>query len=611
MRRLPGWAPAVAATSAVVLAAVAALAGVSLWVPVIALGAVWVWVLAPRLGGIAASAAVAPAVGVGVLALLLATAALRVPPLPLLMVTIALAAGSALLVHLRAPETPRAPERGRLGVTAAAWLSALLWPAVLLVAHVLPGAAPNAWVMNGDSANNILFARRILDDDGIVAGAGENPVPIPAALIALGMAAGRAQVGAGELLRHDVEAFSHTWTIVIALVCGLTALVVASAVPERLVRTRVVAAVLGGLLPVSWYVVGYPIEYGFFNTHVALIFVLSAWLWYTHGVRTGGGTLLVPLLAATSVLAVWSPVVVVPLALAAAATVRDRASWRRPRRRDLALGAIGAVQFAAFGLGFVLPSLLQQGGALGAVGGVYPISRWVFLGLAAGLVVLAVVLRRTDARVAIGAVAVAVAATVGYAVLLFAARGSADPWTSYYPSKYSWLAGVVLFIIGAALILKVVSALRVGVLRVAAFIVVACAAAGFGQIATWTNTGYERDNPALRVLRGDLLGDGEAVTARIFAAADTSRPTVYWDSGDPAESTIDFWVLQMQAQSSDNERMRVLAYSAFDLDDVRELCEIAELAGSPLRVVSRQTDLAARLGASCPGSEIDVVESAG
>ena len=185
-----------------------------------------------------------------ILSLTMLTAALRLPMLAtVLPVWIVLGiAGACLCARLTALKTPSIPN-------AMVWLPALAgsvaWFCAMIANDVLSGSAKLSWVMRGDSANNVLFAREIIYRGGIGVGINENPVPLPPALMAISMALGRPYVPSAALLRHDIAAFAQVWVLLIALTCllvGVAAAAITRAATERPVIIGVVSAA-ASLLP--------------------------------------------------------------------------------------------------------------------------------------------------------------------------------------------------------------------------------------------------------------------------------------------------------------------------------------------------------------------------
>jgi hypothetical protein len=395
--------------------------------------------------------------------------------------------------------------------------------------------------------------------------------------------------------------------VIIALICLLTGIAAAMWIDPTRPRIRALAGAGASLIPISWWVVGYPIEYGFLNAHVALVLILCCWIAYAScRLRP---MILVGILAfcASLLLAVWSPLVLLPVLLGIVVIIQHRRSLMTAVRADRAVAVVGLAQLLAYGLLVTVPSVLSQGSALAASGGSFPFSRWVFIVLlAAALAMVLLSWRLLGPSVALGALAVLATAGVGYAVLLFAARGTADPAASYYPSKFAWLSGVFLFVtvLGLAIGIATRRLRRVATLAVALVVVFAVAFAGV-RLATVTRTGYVALNPAQRILVTGFGTPGDQVAGRIFEYADLAAPIILVRSDDPHEAQIDFWVLQMQADSViAHLDIRKAAYGLIDLGTPKKLCSIVRQIGVPVTVVTADRQLARDVAADCPDAGV-------
>lgn len=599
--------PIVAYLAVVALSAAASVTvALNLWVVVGVAAVPWFLVVRARFGAVTAALLTL----LGTLLLLLFAMMITAPlHLPVTASLVALAVVAAILgtfvVRARGvvPPTLGSPLLAQLAPA----LGGVVWIAVIVIAQFLPHTVGISWAMNGDSANNVLFARVVLNHQGVSIGGGENPVPLTSAVLAVAMAAGRERLPSSGLLAHDVLSELAVWTITIAALCFVVGMIVAASIPMTRVRVRIVAAAAGSLLPLCWYMVGYPIEFGFLNTHIALVVVLAAWLIYLRtpdrpGMAIGGLAV-----AATLALAVWSPLVLFPGALLLAVLVRSRRGLGRMPRVEAFFAMAGVAQLLGYALGVTLTSLLAQSVFLSAAGGAYPFSRWTLFALIVGTVVVGILARRTPTA-AVGAVAVSAASALGFAALLFAARTTPDPWISYYPLKFFWLAGVLLFVIALGLVIGLATrwwTRRIGTVLSLAILTAACIVAV--QAIPFSRTGYVRENPVLFVLRGDSWPNSRATVAKIFRYGDMAAPTILWRSGFAQESVVDFWVMQMQYDNAkDNIALSLAAYGEYDTAKIGDLCHVVTLMRVPVHVITADAGLPAEAAAACSSTPITI-----
>ncbi|TFD16868.1 hypothetical protein E3T26_03335 [Cryobacterium sp. TMT1-21] len=497
------------------------------------------------------------------------------------------------------------PSGATLGVWAAPWLGAAVWFGTLIASHLISGASALAWITRGDSANNLLFARLIVENNGITTGAAENPVPLPAGLLALVMASNRHGVSLAATVRSDVGAFAQVWMLLIALSCLLAGIAAASLVERQ--RTVIVALVGAGasLLPLSWFISGISLEYGFVNVNVLLPVVLAAWIAYSNVREHPDWVLGLLCVAGTLVLAVWSPLVVVPAALALMVVILKWKAILATRGIALVLLVAAFFQLAVYGITLTLPTFLGERGSLAAVGGIYPFPPALLGALVLLIICLAAV--RGGQDIFWGTMALIAGLGAGLGVLLFSNRSQATLW-GYYPQKFLWLFAVVVLILVAGFAGDLMGrATGPGPLRWIAF---AALAGAFASTLSLTNfvSGYDAKNVVARVLTGDSFGQGDAATERFLKLAGEPAPTVLWHSGDDNEGQINFWLLQIlsEDQPEDGFPLRYLAYTA-DQKDIGSLCSIIKLTGPGTVVLTAESSLAADLGAACPADAKKVV----
>ncbi len=380
------------------------------------------------------------------------------------------------------------------------------------------------WAMRGNAANNLLFARQIIVDNGIAIVAGANPVPLPAAFLALSMRFGRERVSSAELLRHDITAFAADWTALV-LCCALMAALLAGAIARATGATpRVVAisAGIGSLLPASWFITGYSMDYGFFNALPALILLFAAivvFLESPHPALTLGLLALV----GTALLAVWSPLIVVPASIGAVVVATHSRDIVAARGWVRAAAVVGVLQLLVYGLAVVLPGVLKHGEVLGAFGSIYDFPT-VMLPAASvsAMVLLALAVRTRRGPLVQLTVAVVLGLMAGLVVMLAAAGWG---W-SYYPQKFAWLATVTLVVVMAGLIVPVLSGR--GRLRLVPVIgLVAVGILGVTLSSPVLPTGQRQEHPFLWILSGHVLGQGDDVAEQIFGLVDADHPRVY------------------------------------------------------------------------------------
>lgn len=491
-------------------------------------------------------------------------------------------------------------------------VGATLWGLTLVVARIRPHGAFVSWAMNGDSANNILFARAQWHASGIRVGPDENPVPLPAGLIVLGGASGRGSTPASATLHHDVIALFSVWAPLIALMCILFGVTACMWIARDRPVLRAVAGAGGSLLPLSWSILGYPIDSGYLGAHLAVAVVLCTWI--AAGRARARPALVVGLcaIAAVVLLATWTPLALFPAGIMAGQLRRHRPVLAGGVG-DCAFAATGVLLLLLFGFGVTLRSFAGQSAALSLPGGGYPL----FLSICGALVVVVVVVgfaarRRWDSAPSRALVALVIAVPIGFGGLVFTARSQNNPYLTYYPVKFAWLSSTLLLVIVLGIVFGLIGyTVDQRRWRLAWGATLTVGALAFVQLPGQVAAPTPFASPIFRIVTGNYLGAGvgDSTARAIFEYVDTESPSLLWRSGIRNEPMIDFWAMQMQANSlSGAFQLRYLAYGNYRLDKVSDLCRILELMGGHVRVVTRDPQLADEVASKCPAVPA-VVES--
>jgi len=558
----------------------------------------WFVVVARRSGSALAVGAVAIVSLSALVFVTMATAALSAPML--FVVTIAWTVAGLLGAILSAWPNGAVsrPSTRALAVGIASLFGGGVWIGALIVAAKDGTAGVISWVMTGDSPNNVLFAREFVYRGGIAVGAGENPVPLPAAAMGISMASGRGSVAPADLLDHDLLAFALLWAAVVvalAFFLGVVAGSIASSGGAGSITAAIVAGI-ASLLPLSWFFGTYPIEFGFFNTHLAAVVVLASFLVYLYSSRSPWLAFSLLMLACTLLLAVWSPLVLLGGGLALALLIGQWRSLLDVRGIRLAMMAAALLQLLIYGLAISLPSLINLQTFFAANGAVRSFSAWMVMG--ATVVVLFVVylaMRFLPATVSRGVALLVLFSGVGLVALLFLAR-SAGGWT-YYPLKFAWLVAVIMFAVTIGLLPALIVRLAGPWERTASVAAVVAVTMGVSAFLVVgpdpENLGIARVTAVDWVAR-DLPGAAQldtAVAQEILDRSDPASPAFLFRSGDPAEGMINFWLLEMRADSmSERNDLRVYSYGIYE-DTTEDLCAIVAAIGGDVEVVTQDASL--------------------
>lgn len=584
-------------------ACVAAAVGASMLLPLLLVLAPAVIVLRERLSLAASLALVLVGLAWVTLLVFIASRYTGLPPLAVALVVMGLAGGvAAVRIWRRGLFATRADVTDLLLVG----VGGIIWCGTLALAALLPDGSPVSWAMSGDAANNILFARALIEDGGVRLGGGANPVPLTASFLAL-FTIGHADGGVPDV-GSAIIALTEMWSFGIVAAC-----VMSGALALSLLRRRTAIGLLGvaisSALPVGWFMLSGPILLGFVNFHLTVALLVATLITLVSARHAALASLVTTSLALAATLALWAPLAGIPGIALLILIVVHRREVLALRRGRLVVALLAAVQPIAFFSAVSLPSLLAQGAALQeALGAVFNFPRVLFWVLLAVFVVIGaahVLLVRSLDLVWVGT-ALLVGAGACLAALLWMRRHEADLW-SYYQLKFLWFFMALLMIVGVAAGFAVATSLE---RRPALSVLVACALVvtvvgvsdnAKSQVPTFNRDAQALADPLSRILVGDFfsVGEGDRVFEQVKEMLGKDEKTIPWNSTDPDADSILFWVVQMSASSVDDVDLRAYAYY-HDAQSMDDLCTVRRLMGPPVTVITADAGIAQRAQETCP-----------
>jgi hypothetical protein len=277
--------------------------------------------------------------------------------------------------------------------------------------------------------------------------------------------------------------------------------------------------------------------------------------------------------------------------------------------------AFSAVPALASGIGsFVLP------------GHGLPFTGWILALLLGGILVGAALLRRRTALPLLaGAIGASAAAVIGIGVLLFIGRQASNPWSLYYPAKLTWLVTAFLVPVALAVMIRLViefSRPRVAIAGVAGLVLASLVLASAGPPPVRET--FVITPPLAKIVFGSVWNTGESAVAKIleYRRTDheysrTDQRDLLWDTGDPDEAIINFWLLGFSGGDAGKpgtlREFTLRGYrelrdaGTFDPGDSATLCAVARELEPPVVVHTADTHLSTELAASCPNLKVTVL----
>lgn len=579
----------------------------------------WLVFLRPRVGGLASLVLVTLAAPALLIVLMIVARATGTPLVASLLSVVILAAATGWALLMRSGTHGRARRAAPLRDVLPAGLGAFVALGTFACGQFLPGSPRVSWAMLGDSASQLVEARQIMSDGGLFPPPMRNPVPLTPAIVAAVAAPGRPATGAGAILSHDLGAYASTWAALIVMSCVLAGAVGYAVVQQssRLAGIPARATVAAtSLLPLGWFWTGYPIKFGFINAHVAFVVLLASILGYFCTLRRPGMGIAIHLLAIVLTLLTWSPLAVLPAALAITQALSALRSVAKLSRRARAASLIVALAGFGCALWIGIPMLQQARDSLSVAGGLAPFPKPMLPAAAAILVALTLAASPRADRVRLGVISVSVASLVGLALMLVLSGELRGPWT-YYPHKFAWIATVVLLTIAlpqaACAAARLRSARARAVLYGAGTLAVA-ASLGLGSWWAPGNLHRLRDSlPYLILVEDNLPDEGQspdAVADAVIARVGLPRLTIPWESSLANDYRASFWLIQLRREAALRAGDGATAGELWTLanfhESPAELCQLAEIVPEGLTVQTADGALAGEIEGLCPTADLIV-----
>lgn len=486
----------------------------------------------------------------------------------------------------------------------AALIGPLFFSFSFIGSKILPGGNLYAWVMNNDAVNNILMVRDLVNDGGIILGEGGNPVPFTTSMLSLFLAGPNIDYSVHGNLQHDVIGMESFWFLTV-VVLGLAAGLLAAELMRRNGKSLGWSAAAAGIASFAtnmWFIIGYPIEYGFLNAALGLALLVISVLvfqFYKEHPSTVLGALF---LASILILATWTPTVLFLVAFVLVIVFTQRGKLFVLNLKTLGNWIIPLLLALIFLFLVTIPSFIRTSSLLSAQGGVehFPIALLWFMPIV--IVTLSLMSFGLKSPVGWSYSAIGLTQLTAVGALLFLNRSLEDPWT-YYPFKMLWFGSAFIALLSIPLALLIISRLKNRLFRfsTAAILTIAILLSLNWSIPKPSTFMFKGSTGILFSPQGELFND--EVAGQMFSN-DQEGLVVYWVSqrGDQA-SALNFWNISNWANSL-KPNVYDIRYLAYYLPpkDPALLCNLSELAKTELIVVTEVENLDQRVQELCPSS---------
>lgn len=465
------------------------------------------------------------------------------------------------------------------------------------------GGAASSWAMHNDAVWNTAVARMVIADGGIDQVSNPNPSPATSVLLAAADAVGRANIAASDLLAHDVLRQSQLWLMMAGATVILTAVIVLPRLRNVSLVARLAAAVVITAFPVSWAVLGFSVQFGFYNATLSLVVLLASWIAWERSSPSPLGALAVLSVSIVAMLATWAPLALIPIALVLVIlATRGRAWWRGLGRRGAIVLALIALPSPLYAVLVTAPDLMREGAALAVDGAMFPY-RPEYLLVAFAVAVLAgcaLAAAGFGWHHTLGVVTIIIASGVALGYLVVQRLTSANLW-GYYPAKFGWLVFVVIVIVTAAAVPRVVP--RVAARGVRAGIALSSAVVLLAIVALLPTP--RLGVPFVQMVQQPSgLNMSTVSVGSLFALSAPDDRALVAGYLSPAEDLfINGWLIQTRAEKN-SDPARAFAYT-LDGTDPAAVCSAATAEGGSITVHTRTSELESQL-ADCE-AVVDVI----
>lgn len=493
----------------------------------------------------------------------------------------------------------RLPSRSTINLMTQALPVPVLAGAVAIVIAVRSGGNRLSWGMNNDAATNTMLARYMWNSGGIDTDVNPNASPLLQALIVANAAPGRASLASAELLGHDLQRNAQLWIVVVLLASVIAALLVVRAARGQSTTVRVAAAAIGGAIPLSWYVTGVSLQFGFMNAPLAVALLCALWVVWTEAPRAPVAALGALALMTTAMLTSWAPLAILPLTLGAGLVLTHRSRlWGESSHAQRVWGLVCGLQMVIYMVIITLPDFLASSAGLGLDGGMANMTPAAIVVASSTTLFVALIGWALQGRghVLYGAVLLTASSTVAVGYLVYQRRLTESLW-GYYPAKFSWFVSILfIIVIVASLASWKVAEPRT---RVSSLTMLAAATvAAFGLLAQVPPNGATLDvaRAVLDPRSGAPAGSvDEAIVDLIRISDPTSRDLAV--RLGPHDRFVNYWLIHMTAPD-ERHPIRLFGYVG-DPGDLDQVCAAIETWGGEVTVHTRDAHLYEELSAVC------------
>lgn len=511
---------------------------------------------------------------------------------------IALIWASALLVK-DSSDSPHAAHVANVWAFGAAFIPALLVFVALAIGGIVFGLNLG-WMLTGDAQNNTVAVRELVLHNG--ADPEFNSAPALTQLI-MASAVASSVTGAGSAASFIgmIQSQALVLTLMWCAVSVMFGLIAVREFSRHRLAVRMVAVFGAAVVPFTWFVLGFSIAAGFYNTPATLLALTFAWIvWREQELLTQDKQwrvialmLLITLLTAMA----WVPLALIPGIFLIGAITRVVRIDRTPRQlfhwQVIASAAVLLLYVATI----IAPSFFAHSDSLAADGWMAELSKvFVFVTAVLALIVAGLLGAATPQHggsTRNGLFLFLLGMTGGLGFLMFTAARTGAIW-SYYPRKFAWMAVFVLMFLAVVVALSSVALQGVKPLAWQS-IVIAGSLVLFG--VGLKSTPFMQTGPLKVLPLVDVAVNGTVSDAAVEAVAEVVGERSIRLEYDENDFLVNQWVFQWASAHNGSDSIWSFAYSQIKTPE--DVCAAAASFGGEVTLLTRSQDIESAVMQNC------------
>lgn len=455
------------------------------------------------------------------------------------------------------------------------------------------------WMLSGDAQNNTVAIREIILHNG--ADPAQNSAP---ALVQLVMSSMAAHATEGlpprefflSIVQSDALVLAFLWSLV-SISFGFIAL---REFVNFSISVRVIASFFGAVFPLSWFVLGFSLQAGFYNAPGALLAVSLSWIiWREQELLSIKSQYFVASVLGVSTiftLMAWVPLAIIPSSMLAIVLWRIFIFDKNLQifRSSIFWGSMFLL--VLYVLAIVVPSYLGHSDALTSDGwmtelGIYSVATiWLLAVITAALLSVTKGGRGTPYG-GLSVYAISMVAASAFLIIPGLANGS---FWGYYPRKFVWFSICILMFLVAVIVVSVAVKLLIDswLSRYVA-VIGTLALLGLGMLSVpFAQTGILRPFPFLQIVFG-----AENTENVVDAVADSVGKKVIRLQYDQNDFISNQWAFQWASKHDGKDNLWSYAYS--QIKNPKDVCSAAKDWGGNVTLLSKSYEIRSQVRELC------------